>query len=85
MLKALLGLGRKKNEYVESHPAPERTKLKADFVLPVLSCECVEVKTIEDAKTIVWKHSESGQIYHQDCSVVHPDNPGRSDFYLVNA
>lgn len=68
----------------EPKPEPKRTLLFPSFVLDHFNCECVDVTDIEGARTIVWKHND-GTIYHQDCSVVHPGNPGRSDFYIVSA
>ena len=62
--------------------AETRTKMADSFILPVLQCECLEVVDINGARTIVWKDKD-GTVYHQDCSVMYPGNPGRSDFYVV--
>ena len=61
-----------------------RDRVKLDVVaIPVLDCECLAVLDIDGARTIVYRHEIDGTIYHQDCSVMYPGNPGRSDFYKV--
>lgn len=62
----------------------KRNQMPDNFIVPILSCTCLEVVEIDGARNIVWQDDNTGTVYHQDCTTPHPAGIGSCYVYVVS-